>query len=254
VIRIGLLGCGNIGGTIADRRTGVCEIVACHDRLENARNDLASRTGAASCDHIADLLAADFPVLVEAASVEAARDVLPPALTSGKDVVVLSVGALADTAFRERVRQLARDAGRRVRIPSGAVFGLDNIKVARVSALSGLLLRTTKPPRSLGLPADSTRSRVFHGPASEAIRRFPRNINVSISLAVAAAQEPEVEIWADPEVTSNRHEILAEGDFGRVSIATDNVPSPANPATSYLAALSVLTLLKDLDDPLVVGT
>jgi predicted dinucleotide-utilizing enzyme len=39
-----------------------------------------------------------------------------------------------------------------------------------------------------------------------------------------------------------------------VSIRTDNLPSPDNPATSYLAALSVLTLLKDLDDPLQVGT
>ena len=31
-------------------------------------------------------------------------------------------------------------------------------------------------------------------------------------------------------------------------------PVPDNPATSYLAALSILTLLKNLDSPLVVGT
>ena len=38
------------------------------------------------------------------------------------------------------------------------------------------------------------------------------------------------------------------------TISVHNLPSPDNPATSYLAALSVLTLLADLDTPLVVGT
>ena len=37
-------------------------------------------------------------------------------------------------------------------------------------------------------------------------------------------------------------------------IRVSNIPSPDNPATSYLAALSILTLLRDLEDPLVVGT
>jgi aspartate dehydrogenase len=60
--------------------------------------------------------------------------------------------------------------------------------------------------------------------------------------------EPQVEIWADPAVSSNQHEIEAQGEFGKVTITTNNLPSPDNPATSYLAALSVLTLLSDLAD------
>jgi predicted dinucleotide-utilizing enzyme len=32
-----------------------------------------------------------------------------------------------------------------------------------------------------------------------------------------------------------------------------NLPSPDNPATSYLAALSILSLLNQMDDPLVIG-
>jgi aspartate dehydrogenase len=71
---------------------------------------------------------------------------------------------------------------------------------------------------------------------------------------LAAGREPDVELWVDPAATSNRHEIFAAGDFGEVTIRTDNRPSPDNPATSYLAALSVLTLLQDLDDPVRVGT
>jgi aspartate dehydrogenase len=100
----------------------------------------------------------------------------------------------------------------------------------------------------------TTRTCVFRGPASEALRQYPRNINVSAALALATGMEPQVEIWADPAVRSNQHEIEAQGEFGRVAITTDNVPSPDNPATSYLAALSVLTLLSDLADPVRVGT
>ena len=50
------------------------------------------------------------------------------------------------------------------------------------------------------------------------------------------------------------HEIEARGPFGDVYIRVENIPSPDNPATSYLAALSILTLLRNLEEPLVVGT
>ena len=253
-MRIGLLGCGNIAGIIASHREGVVSIAACHDKDEGRMRTYGERVGAATCSDIETLLAADYPVLVEAASVQAARDHLPAALASGKDVVVLSVGALTDREFVADMRARAAAAGRRIYVPSGAVFGLDNIKVARITGLQHLLLRTTKHPRALGMPPESERQRVFHGKASEAVRRYPKNINVSAALGLAAGIEPEVELWADPDIGSNRHEIEARGDFGQVSIRTDNLPSPDNPATSYLAALSVLTLLKGLDDPIRVGT
>jgi aspartate dehydrogenase len=78
--------------------------------------------------------------------------------------------------------------------------------------------------------------------------------HVSASLALTAGIEPQVEIWADPAVSSNQHEIEAQGEFGKVAITNNNLPSPDNPATSYLAELSVLTLLRDLADPVTVGT
>ncbi|MEA2079487.1 MAG: aspartate dehydrogenase, partial [Pseudomonadota bacterium] len=43
-------------------------------------------------------------------------------------------------------------------------------------------------------------------------------------------------------------------DFGEAAITVQNVSSPDNPATSYLAALSILALLDDLDRPLLIGT
>ncbi|MDJ0955892.1 MAG: aspartate dehydrogenase [Arenicellales bacterium] len=254
MISIGMLGCGNIAGIIESQGGTMVKIAACYDKQSQRMESYAQRTRAQQCTDFDSLVEKDYSLLVEAASVDAVRDHLQAALTRGKDAVVLSVGAFSDASFLAKTRQIAAANGRRIYVPSGAIFGLDNIKVARVCEVDRLVLRTTKPPSALGIADTLKRVCVFRGTAKEAIQRFPRNINVSVALGLAAAVEPEVELWADPSVTANRHEIEATGVFGSVSITTDNVPSPGNPATSYLAALSVLTLLKNLDDPLVVGT
>ena len=77
---------------------------------------------------------------------------------------------------------------------------------------------------------------------------------MSVALALAVDHDVDVELWADPEVDRNIHDIHVLGEFGEVSIRVVNQPSPDNPATSYLAALSVLSLLKNLDNPLVIGS
>lgn len=64
----------------------------------------------------------------------------------------------------------------------------------------------------------------------------------------------DVELYVDPAVDRNIHEIIVEGVFGDIYIRVNNLPSPDNPATSYLAALSILSLLTNLEEPLVVGT
>ncbi len=115
------------------------------------------------------------------------------------------------------------------------------------------MLRTTKSPASLGLRIDE-RTLVFRGRADECVQAFPKNINVSAAIALAAGREVEVELWADPAVDRNIHEICVEGPFGDAYLRIRNVPSPDNPATSYLAALSILVLLRDLGEPIVVGT
>ncbi len=73
-------------------------------------------------------------------------------------------------------------------------------------------------------------------------------------MGLAAGRDADVELWVDPGIERNIHEIFAEGDFGGdIYVRVRNVPSPDNPATSYMAALSILTLLKNLENPLVVG-
>jgi aspartate dehydrogenase len=165
----------------------------------------------------------------------------------------MSVGALSDTVFRDEIRELAMKFRRKIHIPSGAIFGLDNLKIGRISEITRLLLRTTKSPSSLGIMAD-TRRLIFSGKANECIKAFPKNVNVSVAMSLAAGHDTDVELWVDPSVDRNVHELFIEGSFGETYIRVTNIPSPGHSATSYLAALSILSLLDNLNDPIIVGT
>ena len=92
--------------------------------------------------------------------------------------------------------------------------------------------------------------------AREAVKGFPKNINVSalLSLAGLGPDKTTVRIVTSPEYTRNSHEIKVVGDFGEVTTRTENVPDPSNPRTSYLAALSVCALLKKILGPIWLGT
>ncbi|HON81582.1 MAG TPA: aspartate dehydrogenase [Methanoregulaceae archaeon] len=252
MITIGLLGCGNIGRIIGEYK-GTWKIVALYDLVPEKAGELAGVTGGRSCADFESFIRADFDLVVEAASVKAVRTYAESILRNGKDLVILSVGALADPSFRDEIVSIAGTMGRRVYIPSGAICGLDNLKVARISPLTRLLLRTTKSPASLGIAA-AERTLVFQGKANECIKEFPRNVNVSVALSLACGRDADVELYVDPAVKRNVHEIYAEGAFGDLYIRVSNLPSPDNPATSYLAALSILSLLDNIGNPLVVGT
>ncbi len=252
MIRVGLLGCGNVGRIIARDHVGV-EVTALHDRIPERAEEAAGLCRGEVYRDFASFVRSEMDIVVEAASVGAVRDHAEEILSNGKDLVVLSVGALADKSFLDRITALARAKGRRIHVPSGAILGLDNLKVGRIAPMKRLLLRTTKSPESLNIRADR-RMMIFSGKANDCIREFPKNINVAVALGLAAGRDADVEIWIDPDVKRNIHEIVAEGDFGEIFIRVSNVPSPENPATSYLAALSILTLLRNLNEPLVVGT
>lgn len=252
MIRIGLLGCGNIGHIIANHARNV-RIVALFDKCYERAQSLEQVTGAKPFAHFESFISEDFDLVVEAASVSAVLAFAPEVIAHDKDLIIMSVGALSDPEFRDRLRESARKKSRRIYIPSGAIFGLDNLKIGRISPIRTLLLRTVKSPASLGIETQERRL-IFAGKAHECIKAFPKNVNVSVAMSLAAGRDTDVELWVDPSVDRNVHELIIEGDFGETCIRVTNVPSPDNPATSYLAALSIISLLNNLDDPIIVGT
>jgi len=250
--RVGILGCGNIARILASRSAGF-RIAAVFDRHPERVESIAAACGAIACHELHSFLQGDFDLVVEAASIGAIQRYTDEILRAGKDLIPLSVGAFADQGFTSNMVTLAGDLGRRIRIPSGALFGLDNVKIARHSHVDSLVLRTTKNPASLNLKTTGKKL-LFQGSASQCIERFPRNVNVAVALSLAAGTDIQMELWVDPAIMRNTHEVLMTGEFGELDILVRNIPCPDNPATSYLAALSILTLLADWGQPLVVGT
>ncbi|MFA5260321.1 MAG: aspartate dehydrogenase domain-containing protein, partial [Candidatus Omnitrophota bacterium] len=90
----------------------------------------------------------------------------------------------------------------------------------------------------------------------DAVRHFPRNINVAATLAIASHAKSKIiiRILTSPEYTINSHEIDIQGDFGHMVSRTENVICPDNPKTSYLAVLSAIQTLKEFCSGVRVGT
>lgn len=248
---VGLIGCGNIGRILAEHQKSFT-ITYVYDTDPEKLRSFSEAYGIHACSTFAEFLLLESDIIVEAASVSAAEAYLPDIIRAGNNVLIMSTGALADEHFRSSISTLAREKGTQIHLPSGAVMGLDNIRISAISPVNVVKLKTTKPPRSLGLPK-STLKCVFSGKASDCIRLYPKNSNVSVSLSLAAQRDIDVELWADPLAEQITHEIFFSGAFGDAYIRVVNRPSPGNPATSYLAALSALAVLENLNNPLKIG-
>lgn len=206
-------------------------------------------------------------LLIESASQNAVRYIVPKALEARCDVMVLSVGALVDEALREKIFGLAKQNNCNLYFPSGAVAGIDGIISASAGEIYSVTLTTRKPPSGLvgapyitckGIELEKIKKEtlIFEGPASEAVKAFPANVNVAatISLAGIGFERTKVKIIADPATSRNTHEITVEGEFGKLFTKVENLPSPDNPKTSYLAALSAISTLKKILNPVKIGT
>lgn len=183
-------------------------------------------------------------VVVECASVEAVKEFSFDVLKSGKDFYIISSGAFADEDFFEKFMGELKDSKSNVYIPSGAIGGLDIIYAIR-DYIKAVKITTRKPPKNFGLDNLVEEQVIFSGNAREAIKQFPQNVNVSVtlSLAVGNFDKVHVEIVADPKVDQNTHEINVLSSVGDYTIIHKNRPSP-NPKTSYLAPLSLAAALK----------
>lgn len=268
-MRIGILGCGFIGSTIAaaaDHIDEVCEIYL-YDRSLDATRELKSRLTKSRVVESVEKLIEKADLVVEAASQNAVHEYALQILEGGKDIVILSVGALVDEELWSGLKKKAREKGAQIFIPSGAIAGLDGVNAAATSSISSVEIRTTKPVEGLrgvkyldekGIDMNEIDNPtvVFQGTAQEAVRLFPKNINVSATLSLAALgfEETKVTITADPSTTRNTHEITVSGRFGKLTCSVENVPSMTNPKTSYLASLAGISLIKKIATGVWIGS
>jgi aspartate dehydrogenase len=273
-IGAGLIGCGSIGKVIAEAidqgTAGEIELVAVYDRVrERSEKLVASLAKKPVITRDADELLGreDIQIVVEAASQQAVRQYAAKALAEDKDLMILSTGALLEEDLFRQISRLAKSKAGKVYVPSGAIVGLDNIKSAAIGHIDDVTLTTRKPPPSFeGAPLVQRRKIdlsslkeplvLYEGPARDAVKLFPQNVNVSASLSLAGigADRTKVRIITDPGAKEISHEIHVKGRFGELKTQTTNKPFPTNPKTSYIAALSAIATLKKMSESIIVGT
>ena len=192
-------------------------------------------------------------LVVEAAGAEAVRTHGPACLRLGVPLLLSSVGALGDDALRAALEAAARAGRTRLYLPSGALAGLDYVRAARGGPDLRVRYESRKPPAAwadelarLGLPArPDAPVTLFEGDAREAAARYPANLNVAATLALAGPgfEATEVAVVVDPAVAGNTHRVAVESAFGRLDVAVANRPSPDNPKTSWIVSRALMAAI-----------
>lgn len=270
-LKIGIIGCGAIGTSLAKAiikdMPDKALLRALYD-IDNKKAEelskLVSKKKNLSLNSVENLIE-ESDLIIEAASSSASWDITRDVLSKGRDIIIMSVGGVI-SRFKE-MRGLAEKNNCKVYIPSGAICGIDALKAAGISRIKKVTLTTRKHPLSFkgvrfieekGIRLDSIKKDkiLFSGTAYEAVKYFPQNINVAAVLSLAGIGEKKtfVRIIASPSVKRNIHEVQIDSDAGTIFTRTENILHPSNPKTSFLAVLAAIGTLKQILDPVRIGT
>ena len=267
-IKIGLVGCGAIGKSLAlmvkERLKETFEITALCDLDETRAENLRKILG---CGRVVPLnkLIIQSDLVIEAASAKVSFELAQTALEKKRDILLMSIGGIL--GHEQKLFSIARRNKRRILLPSGAICGLDGVKALSLVGIDRVTLKTFKPPQALKGASFVVKNKIdlddikeekviFSGTAQEAVEAFPQNINVVALLSIAASGlvVPRVQIYASPHLQRNVHLIEVESKAARLEIRCENVASPDNPKTSYLAILSAVAMLSGVSDVVRIGS
>lgn len=257
-MKVGLIGFGAMGRALASGLPAEGATLTCI--LERPEQSELARArcpnGVRVHTSVDDFLAERLDVIIECAGHKALRSIGPLCLRRGYNLIIASIGALADESLENALREATMIGGRMV-IPSGALGGLDALGAAKRVGLDTVHYVSTKAPRAwLGTKAEElidlntvqSRTTFYEGNAREAALAFPQNANVVAAVALAGIgfQKTRVRLTVDPTATGNRHLIEASGPFGRISCDVVARTLPDNPKTSMLAPYSLLRAVGNL--------
>ncbi|MSO97539.1 MAG: aspartate dehydrogenase [Rhodospirillaceae bacterium] len=202
-----------------------------------------------------ELLAFKPDLVVECAGHSAVKAYGAAVLNAGINLIVVSTGSLADQALWDEIKAAAEKSTAQLKLPAGALPGVDSLAAGKLAGIDRVELKSSKPPKAwAGTPAEKTHDLgkitaptvIFSGSAREAALAFPKNANVAATAALAGIgfEKTRVTLIADPGVTQNVHRLEADGAFGSLRLEIFANPSPDNPKTSHMAALSIMRLLE----------
>ena len=234
------------------------EISAVFDARKQSKNKLEKLSLTYDFEVFSDLegfLNSNIDIVIECANIRAVNEYATQIIQQ-KDLVLISIGALAKQSLYEELQTVSKLSGTKVYLPAGAIGGLELVKAANImGGLHAVSLISRKPLVALSDGSLVDETVLFEGSAKDAIEKFPANANVAITLSLAGLgiEKTQVKIIADPAVGKNNHTIQVQGDFGEATITIENNPSPTNSKTSYLTALSILSTLQSLEEQITIG-
>ncbi|WP_083506935.1 aspartate dehydrogenase domain-containing protein [Leucobacter sp. G161] len=268
-LRVAVIGAGAIGSRVIEQlATGRVAGTVLAGVVTRRPDALSETVGALATgitdfgDDLAGAIAAS-DLVVECAGIGAAREFGTQVIAAGRDLLLVSIGALADEATRAA---LVEGPGV-LRLASGAIGGLDILaSAARPGGIPGGIARasitSTKEATSLVQPwmgeQEASRLRstteaftLFEGSVAEAVELYPGSLNVACALAHATAlwDEVRVQLVADPGADRTIHEISASGSAGDYRFVMTNAVSEANPTSSAVVAESVLRGIGEIARP-----
>lgn len=268
-LRIALLGFGAIARALValiQRDAPHVRIVgAAKASLPQSRDLALLPADARFIQSVAELDELDADLVVECAGHAALAQFGPHVLQQGCDLLIASVGALADSSLEATLRTHAHRSGARILIPSGALGGLDVLSAARLGGLEAVSYVGRKPLRAwkgtraeqlLNLDdATTSETLFFEGTARQAALEFPQNANVTAAVAIAGLgfDATRVQLIADPACRGNEHRVHAYGAFGSIEVAVRANTLPDNPKTSMLAPCSLARSILNLRETVALA-
>tara|TARA_R110002167_G_scaffold120447_1_gene298301 strand:- start:1367 stop:2158 length:792 start_codon:yes stop_codon:yes gene_type:complete len=263
MIKIGLIGFGAIGqcviATLPKALTEEYQVVGILTRknIDNLVNDISSYT------NIDQLLAQHPDIIVECAGHDAVKEYGCKILAANISLVISSIGALADSHLYEQLKHASTNSQAKIYLPAGAIGGIDALVAAKLGGLNEVTYTMRKPPKAwLGTVAETLvdlnslqqAEVIFSGSAGEAATLYPKNTNVTATIALAGLgfEETKVQLIADPEIEDNIHEIWVSGETGSFTIVLAGKPSSYNPKTSALTAFSVTNCVANFGSSIII--
>ena len=256
-LRLALIGAGFLNEIIAKAvKEGLLpeyELVAVLDRHPERRDAFAATFGGKACATIEQLLDQRPDYTAEAASVDAVRTYAQAVLEGGSHLLLLSIGALADAAFYEKIKTVGRENNRKTYLPCGAVGGFDVLRTASLMDKASVSITALTSPWSIshtaltfdGIMDVTEPTEVFRGTTKEAIERLPTHVNVAIATALSSV---------GPENTNIDIHILPgfRGDEYHVKLDSPEVKTEMKlySRTPTVAGWSVVAALQNIVSPI----
>lgn len=243
--RLGMIGFGAMGREVMTALSKLGETSAIQAVLVRPGRDAPS-----AVHEIGALIAARPEVVLECAGHSAVKEFAAPLLRAGIDVIISSVGVLADDKIRNELLD-AEQGGGRALLPAGAIAGLDGLLAARLAGLDEVTYTSFKPPHAwrgtaaeqvIDLNHSEPEREFFVGSARAAALAYPKNVNVGVAIALVGLgmDATRVRLVSSHNVTDPLGRIEASGAFGHFRFDIFARAAVDNPKTSALTAYSIL--------------